>query len=185
MNTKQNIRRYDKISGVIEMLETAVELHFCNRSFVSVCVLANSAWEITKDLCAKKGVSSSKNMMLSFYPEEKESFVYSLVNKAWNFFKHADKDPNNFLYIPEDINELYIMSAIGDLTALEEQSTKRLEIYRIWFVAKHISRFNKAETEPFYTYAQRVFPDLEKLTPEEQINLGKICFNNWQNLQLS
>jgi hypothetical protein len=95
-NTKYTIK---KIDAAIRQLDTAIQLWFNEGDEIAIHVLACSAYQIINDI----NVHKKGDNLLFFNDRIDDKYVNkfnSYLKKHYNFFKHADNDPN-----PEGIIE--------------------------------------------------------------------------------
>src|SRR5688572_29358241 len=76
------------------LLETALDLYFEERDEVSIHTLVCAAREIANVLAGDKprGVNLAKEIREGVVPD-KHDVVFDKLAEAYNFFKHASRDP--------------------------------------------------------------------------------------------
>ena len=60
-----------------------------------------------------------------------------LIREARNFFKHADKDPENTIDFDPQVNEYFLLDACEGYELLTTEKNPFFIIYRAWFNYKH------------------------------------------------
>lgn len=100
-------------------INAAVNMTFAGGDPVAICVLASAARAIVGALCEIADASSFKKELQDFQPEMSDRAYYKAANKAWNFFKHADQDPEDVLegFKPDDADSI-LFTAVFDFGAL-------------------------------------------------------------------
>jgi hypothetical protein len=117
-----------KLQAAESQLITAIELYFRGGDPISIHALARNSHELLDMLCKAKGYERGilhQGMTQIVKPEHKD-FVFKKVNEARNFFKHADKDPEEILTWNPEISTYFIWDAtslyrrlVGDDTPCE------------------------------------------------------------------
>src|SRR3990170_2717985 len=85
-----------KLDAARRQLDTAVRLYFSEADPVSIHTLTAASHEVLTDLNRERGGSPTVMESFEAYikPEGIKEFG-SMINKAANFFKHADRDPED------------------------------------------------------------------------------------------
>lgn len=103
--------RITKIDAARRQLRTAIRLFFEDQDAVSIHTLAGAAHEVLRDLLIGTSPRSFiKDTDIIKPGHEKE--YWAAVNKARNFFKHADNDPTEVLQFHAEFNPLWILDAV-------------------------------------------------------------------------
>lgn len=100
-----------KLDCAKRQLETAIDLFFRSGDPVSIHTLTRASHEILQTLCEKQGVHSSLFCDLQMIKEEYRIEVKQALNKAKNFFKHAERDPDEVIVFNPEVSEFYIWDA--------------------------------------------------------------------------
>ncbi len=157
-----------KIEGASRQLNTAIRLFFDADDSVSVHTLAAAAANVFADLVERRSGASwrtrtRESSMLSM----KE--VKAILHEEWNFFKHADRDPDSVLQFNEELAADLMFMATLDCGDLAPTSCE-MQAFQIWYMAA--SKFwDPISDEPFQA-ARRILPGLSELSRSEQINRG-------------
>ena len=85
-----------KLEAARRQLDTAIRLHFSDADVVSIHTLAATAYNIINDVSNKRGAAAMlvKGTLIDDARVEVREKLRSEFNKAENFFKHADRDPD-------------------------------------------------------------------------------------------
>lgn len=149
-------------------INAAVNMTFAGGDPVAICVLASAARAIVGALCEIADASSFKKELQDFEPEMSDRAYYKAANKAWNFFKHADQDPEDVLegFKPDDADSI-LFTAVFDFGALCQGKSIEAQVFEGWF----LFRYGNPEDVP--AGLPDFFPDLPNLNRHEAISLGR------------
>lgn len=147
-NQGKNITRED---AAISQLETAIKLYFESRDLISAHTLASASANLLKDMYEKeknhilrKQIENGRKENLLWGTADyvkfkvKDEFhkdFFNLLNKAQNFFKHADKDPAEFIEVKEDETLFKIFFACWDYMLIYEHPTPAINTFLAWIGA--------------------------------------------------
>src|ERR1700751_5645066 len=130
----------DKIDVARRQIAEAVQLFFGRRDVVAIHTIIASAHQILFDIGRDRGtVSALKN------PAHGAAFQDYMknINYPYNFFKHADRDPNGRINIAplEQFSADFIMDAIWMLQQIAGNIPTEAKVFWTWFVSKHAEGF--------------------------------------------
>jgi hypothetical protein len=170
--------RLTKADVARRQLVTAITLFFNGDDRVSAFSLAANAWEIIDALCARAGVQSMSVQARSYVPADKD-LKRDYINSPYrNFFKHADRDPDQSL---EDFNELVLdgllFLAVEDYLRLRQVSPIALQVFQLWYLACHPDKLSDDRIEEVIATASSIFPNIGGLERADQIALGRRVLN--------
>jgi len=100
--------RLDKIEASSRQLTTAINLWFNEGDPVSIHTLACSAYQIVHDINSKAGGPDLLYDSLNVKDEYRGLWI-NTIKKAYNFMKHADRDPGETVELDPSVNEVFIM----------------------------------------------------------------------------
>ncbi len=153
-------------------IDTAIELLLKEGCEVSACVLIHSAWSIVKDIGKTRGIQGSRDWAAESFPEKKPEDVWKELDSYWQFFKHANSDPDKILDFDSDYLETALMLLTNDFGQLYDQSTS-MDVYQLWFIAKYSQEFFSDKTSrSLVETSVSLFPNLTGKTPSEQRAMG-------------
>jgi hypothetical protein len=134
---------------VKRQLESAIRLYFCFGGPVSIHTLTAAAYNLARDLNTKIGGERllAKERILDYTKAGHEKEVLGYVNKAENFFKHADRDHDSTYEFNPDQSEFLIFEACGVYFKITGEVPPLFKLYRIWFIANNQKLFNFSEEE--------------------------------------
>ena len=100
----------DKISAARRQINAAIRMLFSDEDPIAIHTVASAGFRILKDLAEKQDSEIMDMFNLCIRPEMRKKFWGGEgVNRAANFFKHADKDPEQVLKnIDETVNDHHI-----------------------------------------------------------------------------
>lgn len=134
-----------KLDVARRQLSTAIELFFAGRDAVSVYSLATNAWEIIDVLCEKAEIDSFSFQARENVPEGKD-LKRNYINFPYrNFFKHAYSDSEKTLApLPDSQVEGVLFLAVEDYIRLNVRSPVQLQVFQLWYLAKHPEKLDAA-----------------------------------------
>ena len=121
-----------KIEAAQRQLQQAILLFFERRDIVAVHTLACAALQVFADVGRTKGLDSFiKNP--PYIREEKKKEWISVMHRAQNFFKHADKDPDETLMFHAAATPLFIYDAMMLQVQLVGDADSACKTFITWF----------------------------------------------------
>ncbi len=156
-----------KVEAASRLLDTAIRLFFEGADAVAVHSLAAASLNIFSDLAEHGG--NSWRAHLGDDSKFSAPEVKRVLNNAWNFFKHADRDPDGTLQFEEIDSEHLMFVAILECGDLQTTSCC-MQAFQLWYIAAHPDYFPKSES--VFLDAMKVFPGLENLSSGMRIRRG-------------
>ncbi|MGA2331257.1 MAG: hypothetical protein ABSG75_05805 [Syntrophales bacterium] len=98
----------DKLEAACRQLNTAIFLWFHDGDAVSIHTLACSAHQIVHDINHRRGGRDLLYDSLMFKDEYRRQAIHYL-KQHYNFFKHAEKDPEGGIEFDPLVTEIFIM----------------------------------------------------------------------------
>jgi hypothetical protein len=162
--------KISKLDAAKRQLETVVRLYFSNGDPVSIHTLTAAAYNVIRDLNAKRGGKPlfMKEESLHRIKEGHQQEFRRILNQAENFFKHADRDHEETLDFNPDQSEFLILEACSVYHRMSGEFPPLFKLYQTWFVANHPNMFNFTEEQ------QRAI----SMGRKEVINLGREGYFN-------
>jgi hypothetical protein len=158
-----------KLEAASRLLDTAIRLFFAGGDAVAVHSLAAASANVFSDLADRKHSGSSWRAHLRDDSKLSAREVKDILNSAWNFFKHADRDPEGTLHFDEIDSEHLMFVAVLECGDLRSTSCC-MQAFQLWYIAAHPDRFPKSES--VFLDAMKVFPGLENLSSRMKIRRG-------------
>lgn len=162
-----------KEEAVRRQLETAIALFFSNDDAISIHVLAQSAGRILTDICKHKKVTSFRDLLMDYIKPEYQQQFSNLLNAAYNYFKHADKDPFTELerFNPET-NEVLLFACCYDYWhCYGSLSPLAVAVYFSWYLGAHPQMIK--DGFPHGDLIKGAFDKLDLKPKSEQLRIGK------------
>lgn len=119
-----------KLDAARRQLETSILLYFQDRDGISIHTLTCAAHQILIDM---GGGSVMKEEITKMVRPEKQKEWLMLINKAENFFKHADKDPNSILDFAHLSTQHLLWDACMMYAKITWEITEYMKIFVSWF----------------------------------------------------
>ena len=138
-----------KLDAARRQLETAIRLYFSQCDPVSIHTLISAAYNVLRDINKKLGGDKllMKDGLIERVKEGHEKEAWQLINKAENFFKHADKDHEEILEFNPNLSEYLMWEACAIYVELTSESPPLFKLYHSWFIAHHQNLFILKEDE--------------------------------------
>ena len=137
-----------KIEAATRQLDTAISLWFTNSDIISIHTLACSAYQIIHDINKKKG---HRDLLYDSHvvKDEYRREMVNLLKKDYNFFKHAEKDPDGSIEFDESSTEVFILFSIFGLELLEIRHSDIREAFIIWDAINNPERLTEKGKKQF------------------------------------
>lgn len=123
--------KISKLDAARRQLRCAIELWFRDADPVSIHTLTFAAHQILSDLCFLKTGADMLCRSAIINPVYQRE-VIEIFNRHGNFFKHADRDPQEIVDFPPEMSEAFLVLAIGCLQALGESLTPTETAFYTW-----------------------------------------------------
>jgi hypothetical protein len=155
--------RIGKLEAARRQIEFAIRTHFENRDPFAIHTVTEAAFGILRALAEKQGSVRIHQEIVNRIQPGKQSEFWWYINRASNFLKHADRDPDAILEdVNEEINDSAIFFAITYYADLSPESISRtMNMFFMWYLCSHPNLM----TEEFRTKALAKVPQeaLEQL----------------------
>ncbi len=162
-----------KLDVARRQLAVAIRLFFDNRDPVSIYTLAGNAWEIIDALCKLRDVDSLSRQTKDHLPIDIELKKH-VINPWRNFFKHADRDPEEQLQgFSDDLNDHLLMLAGEDLLRLEPRKLVECQIFQVWYLAVYEEKIATEDLERVLPKIRTALPNIRYLPRVQQKHMGQ------------
>lgn len=160
-----------KLEVARRQLETAILLYFNKGDPISTHTLASASTEILSDLNdACKGSPMIFDLEASgIIRPDKLELARQAFRKPQNFFKHADKDPDEVLDFHPEVPAGFILAGVEKYRELSGENPPVMRVFALWFrvhwteifrfqdgeeaiLEKAKSLFNFDDKEKFFAY---------------------------------
>ena len=128
-----------KLEAAKRQLETAIRIYFSSGDPVSIHTLTAAAYNVVRDINKQRGGAKlfAKEGFIDYIKEGHEKEVRAIINKAENFFKHADRDHDSTIEFNPAQSEFYILEACSVYAKLSGEFPPLFKLYQSWFIATH------------------------------------------------
>jgi hypothetical protein len=141
----------DKLSCARSQIDTAIALYFDGGDPVSIHTLVAAATEILKQLNTHRG-GAPLWLEFAFLDKPKTANLrkraINQLRSFQNFFKHADKDPNETKAISPLLNEFWLLNATDVFGGFAEK-TPAMKIFQVWGYSLNFDIFSVDERGKF------------------------------------
>jgi hypothetical protein len=126
-----------KLDAARRQIEVAITLYFNDDDPVAIHTLTGAAYNLLRD------VNKSKNGQPLFFKDflinelvkpEFKSEAKRIINRPENFFKHADRDPDNILEFKTSVTEELLHEAGCVYERLTGDSLPLVLCFHIWYM---------------------------------------------------
>lgn len=135
--------KISKLDAAKRQLEIAIRLFFSNGDPVSIHTLTAAAYNVLKDLNKQRGGAPMliKEKIHNYIIKDKLKEFKKLINKAENFFKHADKNHEATIDFNPDQSELLMLDACFTYSDLSGEFPPLFKLYQVWLMVNHQNLF--------------------------------------------
>jgi hypothetical protein len=126
--------KLSKFDAIRAQLDAAIELYFVSENLVATHTLAAAAYNALKDIAKLEGAEHPflKNDYIQSLPVKEQRKTIKCLNDPENFFKHADRDPNNTLSFNPELTETLLMDACAYFKSSSEEKPKYYDVFKVW-----------------------------------------------------
>ena len=125
-----------KIQAAERQLRVAIQLFFERADLVAVSTLTSAAGQVLRDLGRHRGIPSPIRDSDLIRDERRAEFI-QILNRAPNFFKHADRDPEEILDFHPDAIPFEIFEAVIMFWQLEHRWPAEMGVFWTWTTMKY------------------------------------------------
>jgi hypothetical protein len=131
--------KISKLDAAKRQLETAIVLYFHEADPVSIHALASAGYDVLNDLNRRTGGTPMmiKDRFINQIKPEHRKMLLDKINKARNFFKHADKDSDATLDFSPGQSELLLLDACDKYRQLSNEFPPLFKLFQSWYMLKH------------------------------------------------
>lgn len=169
--------KIDKLKTAEDQLRTAIDLFFNEQSPVAIHNLTHASHEILDSLCNHRGLEGGiiREGFKKYIKPEHHKTVHDKVMEAKNFFKHADRNPEDVLVWNSKVSEYFIWDAISLYSRLTgEYKLAEFIIFSLWFRMNHEDLWENSLP------LDNLLPGIEDLRSISKINLYKIAMEGFK-----
>ena len=140
----------DKIDAAVRQLKLAIRLFFRREDPIPIYTLTGAAHGILYDMAKAKGIKSVFINSELIRPEKRE-YVNKIFRNPQNFFKHADKDPENTIKFFPHIVPFYLLDAVLIYNQLTGVQFPELTTLYGWFSIKFPDILDEGKMKDLFT----------------------------------
>lgn len=129
---ENKILKLTKFDVAERQLFQAIKMFFNNEDEVSIHTLTEASAQIFKDIGKPLGIKSMIRDSGLIRPERKKEWLKAMSSSK-NFFKHADKDPDDIHEFKSMFNDFSILDAVNMYGLLKKRRTPETLIFYCWF----------------------------------------------------
>lgn len=123
-----------KLDAARRQLEAAALLYFNDLDIVSVHTLAAAAYGIVEGVAQKKGRSTIlQRDLFNYLSEDLVKEVRKAMRSPQNFFKHADRDPDQEIEFEPQFTEMLMLDAMATYGQLTGEKPILFVGFANWF----------------------------------------------------
>ncbi len=137
-----------KLEAASRQLDTAISLWFSNSDIIPIHTLACSAYQIIHDINKKKGYRDLLYDSVVVKDDYRRDMV-NLLKDHYNFFKHAEKDPDRLIEFDGSLTEIFILFSILGLNLLGIRNNDIRDAFIIWFAINNPDRLTEKGMKQF------------------------------------
>lgn len=130
---QEKIKKFD---AARRQLHTAIRLFFENGDLVSVHTLSRASHEILRTLLIAQGGGSFLKDSEYIKPEHREELC-KYLNQPSNFFKHADRDPDDVLTFYHMLCPIWLMDCCVMYKNLTGKFSRECAGFVMWFTVQY------------------------------------------------
>lgn len=123
----------DKRQAAYRLIDSAIRMNLEDHDLLATHAIIFSAAEVVRNMAKHRDkVSVLENTQESLFKKGRGSDWKA----AYNFLKHADKDPDkSIVELPHKFNDMLIAATIADFNAVFEGVTPSMMLYPWWYAA--------------------------------------------------
>lgn len=172
--------RVTKIEAAQRQTDAAIRMLFNGEDPVAVHTVAAAAGRILKDIAEQRG-SAALDLFNARIREDKRKEFWGLTNRAANFFKHADKDPEEILEdVPEEANDVFLFINCLLYQDLGHQLTSEMFAFVSWHMGMYPNLL-KDDSSLKSVVIER-FGWLSDLPRDNQLQSGKLVLQEVERM---
>lgn len=170
--------RVNKSEAARRQIEAAIRLLFSNDDPVAIQTLAAAGFRILRDLAHGGERGEMQRIFKDMIKPGMEGEFWKGVNRAANFFKHADEDPDGILEdIQEELNDSMLMLACMYYQDLGHQLTPTMIALVSWYSVMH-PEFLLGDVPVKKIIPKELTDSLRSGSRAEQLKMGRLALEH-------
>lgn len=142
-----------KLEVARRQIAEAVRLFFERRDAVSIHTLTSAGHQVLADVGSRSGWAGIFRNEELIRPEKRSEWK-QIINSAGNFFKHADKDPEDTLDFQADLTQHLLFDAVYLFRWLTADLFPEAMAFALWYVLRYPDAL--VDTEETKTWMRQV-----------------------------
>jgi hypothetical protein len=127
--------RVTKVEAARRQIELSIRLLFQNEDPIGIHSLVAAGFRILRDLGSVKTDSEINQHLKHIIKPGMEGKLWQSLNCAANFFKHAERDPDDMLEgVQEEINDVFILFACVYYRDIGYEWTAQMLSFVAWYI---------------------------------------------------
>ena len=169
----------NKISAARRQINAAIRMLFSDEDPVAIHTLTSAGFRILKDLAEKQDSEIMDMFNLCIRPEMRKKFWREIFNRGANFFKHADRDPDQVLKnVDETVNDHLIFWGCllyQDILHRDpfQTYTNEMGAFIVWYKAMYPDFVR--DDLPWSHLVRKSFVGISGLSRPEQLAQGQLA----------
>jgi hypothetical protein len=126
--------KVSKLEVARDQLDAAIELFFLSDKLIAVHTLTAAAYNVLADLSKRDGGEFPfiKSGFIASLKESERSKVWAFLTAPENFFKHADRDPDDILEFDPELTEMLLLDACSYFKARPSHRPRHFNAIKLW-----------------------------------------------------
>jgi hypothetical protein len=123
-----------KLEVARDQLDAAIELFFLSDNTIAVHTLTAAAYNVLRDIARRDGSDFPfiKTGFIETLKDSERSKVVAFLNAPENFFKHADRDPDEILEFDPQLTELMLIDACSYFKERPNFKPRHFDAIKVW-----------------------------------------------------
>lgn len=123
-----------KLEVARDQLDAAIELFFLSDNAIAVHTLTAAAYNVLRDIAKHDGSDFPfiKTEFIATLKDSERSKIVAFLNAPENFFKHADRDPDEVLEFDPQLTELMLMDACSYFKEKPAYKPRHFDAIKVW-----------------------------------------------------
>lgn len=165
---------------------TAIRLLFNAEDSVSAYSLAANAWEVIDALCKREGIESLSSQTREHLPRGADLKLDYINSPYRNFFKHADRDPDEILpRFKESTVDSIIFLAVEDYLRFLKKSPVEFQVFQLWYLATNVEKTSANALSEILDSIESTFPRIRESTRSDRLAMGRRALEQaWTDQEL-
>ena len=154
------ILQISKLDAALRQLQTAILLYFNSRDPVSIHTLSAAAYNLLRDIRDSRKEAFAMSKDAGGIPAQYKKAFRDLISKSENFFKHADRDPNDIHLFRTQGTEILLIDACDAYIRMTGEEPEYIALFKRWHATcnpqyyKNDSEFYKAAMKMRQFYSE-------------------------------